>query len=88
MVARAICFACEHPRRDLVVGGGGAAIALAGNLFPRLTDLAMERIGRPSQTTAEAGRAAMRDNLHAPAQDGDTHSSLSGVPNRRNSLLL
>lgn len=38
VVARAVLFAAEHPRRDIVVGGAGVmAIALA-NLAPRLYD--------------------------------------------------
>lgn len=87
LVARAICFACTHARRDLYVGGGGAAIALAGALFPRLTDYAMERVGKPAQTTEVAGRAEMRDNLeqHRP---GAERSALPGQPSRRSSLLL
>lgn len=88
LVARAICHACAHPRRDLVIGGGGAAIALAGALFPRLTDYAMEAVGRPAQTTGDPGRPEMRDNLHEARPGGDERSSLPTQPHRRTSLLL
>lgn len=88
LVARAILYACEHPRRDIVVGGGGAAIALFGNLFPRSTDLVMQLIGRPTQVTNESGRPGMRDNLYQGRPGGDERSSLSGMPQRRTSLLL
>jgi NAD(P)-dependent dehydrogenase (short-subunit alcohol dehydrogenase family) len=88
LVARAICFACATPRRDLVIGAGGAVIGLAGALFPRATDLVMEAIGRPAQVTEEAGRPGMRDNLYEARPGGDERSSLPGMPQRRTSLLL
>jgi short-subunit dehydrogenase len=88
LVARAICFACENQRRDLVIGSGGAVIALAGTLFPRLTDLAMEAIGRPVQVTDHAGRPEMRDNLEEARPGGDERSSIPGQPHRSTSLLL
>lgn len=89
LVARAILHACVHPRRDLVVGFGGHAIALMGNLFPRMTDLVMEAIGEPAQTTPKAPAPARADNLHAP-REGATERSLTRPvsPLRRTSLLL
>lgn len=87
LVARAICFACEHPRRDIVVGGGGAAMALAGALFPRLTDYAMERVGKPAQTGVAEGRPEMRDNLEE-GRPGAERSSLPDQRRRNTSLLL
>jgi short-subunit dehydrogenase len=88
LVARAICFACENQKRDLVIGSGGAVIALAGTLFPRLTDLAMEAVGKPAQTSDQPGRPEMRDNLDQGRPGGDERSSLSGMPQRSSSLLL
>jgi short-subunit dehydrogenase len=85
--ARAILFACEHPRRDIVIGAGGAAISVFGNLFPRMTDLVMEAVGRPLQTTEQRGRPEMRDNLYE-GRRGDADSSLTGMPQRTTSLLL
>jgi short-subunit dehydrogenase len=41
LVAEAILFAAEHPKRELTVGGGGALMA-AGNLLARATDKVME----------------------------------------------
>lgn len=87
LVARAICFACATPRRDIVVGGGGAAVALAGTLFPRLTDYAMEAIGKPSQEAPPEGDPAMRDNLRQGRPGGRARSAL-GRHARRTSLLL
>jgi short-subunit dehydrogenase len=87
LVARAILYAAEHPRRDIYVGGGGAAISLFGTLFPRATDRVMEAIGRRAQVTQERGQREMRDNLHRGRPGGREHSSLRVRP-RRTSLLL
>lgn len=71
LVADAILFACEHPRRQLYVGGGGYAISLAGRIAPRLTDLAMEAAGVNSQQSrSDPGETGRRDNLHDPRADG------------------
>jgi short-subunit dehydrogenase len=87
LVTRAILYACEHPRRDIVIGMGGAVIGIFGNLFPRTTDLVMEAVGRPLQVTEQRGRPEMRDNLYE-GRPGAVRSSLSGMPQRRTSLLL
>jgi NAD(P)-dependent dehydrogenase (short-subunit alcohol dehydrogenase family) len=88
LVARAICHACANPKRDIVVGGGGAAIGILGNLMPRSTDFVMELIGKFAQTTNEPGRPGFRDNLYEGRPGGTAHSSLSGKPHRTTSLLL
>ncbi len=87
LVARAILHACEHPVRDLTVGGGGAVMSTLGNLFPGLTDLAMAAFAKPMQTSNDPGDPARRDNVHQPKEDGEERSSL-GLPVRRTSLLL
>ncbi|MCW8085821.1 SDR family oxidoreductase [Sabulicella glaciei] len=88
VVARAILHACTHPVRDLTVGGGGAAMAWMGKLFPALTDMAMVAMARPVQESDDPGRAARRDNLYQPKEDLAETSSLSGPAPRRSSLLL
>jgi NAD(P)-dependent dehydrogenase (short-subunit alcohol dehydrogenase family) len=87
VVAKAMLFACEHPRRDLVVGFGGWAIAAMGNLMPRGTDLLMEGGGRLLQVTDNPGRSERRDNLYEPREDLAERSSLPG-PSRKTSLFL
>jgi len=87
LVAKAIVFAAEHPKRDLTIGFGGWAIAAMGTLAPRLTDKAMEFMGYSSQTTNNPERSGMRDNLYRARQDGDEYSSLPGEP-RKTSLFL
>lgn len=87
LVAKAIAFACETQKRDLVVGFGGYAISLIGNLFPRLTDYVMEATGRSSQTTDDPGPRDRRDNLYRPRSDLDEHSR-QGTTVRKTSLFL
>jgi NAD(P)-dependent dehydrogenase (short-subunit alcohol dehydrogenase family) len=88
LVADAILFACENPRRQIYVGGGGLLISLAGKFAPRLTDFAMERMGvSAQQKPGDAGEPAARDNLYEPRSDGRVDGSQS-VNVRRTSLLL
>jgi short-subunit dehydrogenase len=87
LVAKAIAHACEHQKRALVVGFGGYAISLMGNLFPRLTDYVMEAVGRAPQTTDDPGPRDRRDNLYRPRSDLDEHSR-QDVMVRKTSLLL
>lgn len=88
LVADAILFACEHPRRQLYIGGGGYLISLAGRVAPRLTDAAMEMFGvgiQQGPDDNDDGRK--RDNLYEPRADGQVHGD-QDVFVRRSSLLL
>jgi NAD(P)-dependent dehydrogenase (short-subunit alcohol dehydrogenase family) len=88
LVADAVLFACENPRRHIYVGGGGFLISLAGRLAPRLTDLAMERFGVDIQKDpADPGDTQKRDNLYQPRRDGTIDGS-QDVFVRRTSALL
>ncbi|TFI57988.1 SDR family NAD(P)-dependent oxidoreductase [Sphingomonas parva] len=88
LVADAILHACEVPRRQLWVGGSGWLISLAGRAAPRLTDLAMERVGVDAQQKpGDPGEPERRDNLYAPRSDGAVHGA-QDVYVRRTSLLL
>lgn len=87
VVAKAILFACEHPRRELVVGLGGWAISAMGRVMPRATDLLMEQTGYAMQVSGNPGRRERRDNLYEPREDLSERSSLPG-PSRKTSLFL
>jgi short-subunit dehydrogenase len=88
LVADAILFACENPRRHLYVGGGGYAISLAGRLAPRLTDKAMEMFGVQAQQIADdPSDPRKRDNLHEARGDGTVEGE-QDVFVRRTSVLL
>jgi short-subunit dehydrogenase len=79
LVAKAILFACENPRRELTVGFGGKMVPLMGRLFPRLTDRLMEAVGYWAQETRKPSISSRRDNLYSPREDGAERSSL-GYP--------
>jgi NAD(P)-dependent dehydrogenase (short-subunit alcohol dehydrogenase family) len=88
LVADAILFACENPRRQLYVGGGGYLISLMGRVAPRITDIAMEQVGRRTQQMPEdPGDQAKRDNLYGPKRDGGIDGG-QDVHVRRRSWLL
>ena len=89
LVARAILHACEHRKREIVVGFGGHAISLMGSLFPRATDLVVEAVGYPAQVSRKAPRQERADNLYAPRGDGTEKSLTRPVaPVRKTSLFL
>ena len=88
LVARAILHACEHPVRDLTIGGaGGIALVLANLLAPRVMDWVTARAGHASMTTKNPGDPAQRDNLYEPREDLAANSSLRPLT-RKTSLAL
>jgi hypothetical protein len=87
LVAKAIVFAAENPRREITIGFGGWVIGAMGKVAPRLLDRAMEWSGYATQTTDHPERPAMRDNLYRAREDGDVYSSLPHEP-RKTSMLL
>lgn len=88
LVADAILFACETPRREIYVGGGGVLSSLIGQVAPRLTDLAMELVGtRIQQKPGDPGDPERRDNLYEARSDGQVHGS-QRVHARKTSLVL
>lgn len=88
LVAKAICFACETPRRDLLVGGAGYMFTKFGNLMPGMTDKLMERfMGEEAQTTDTPPEPAAEDNLFEARADGRTRSN-QGNRVRKTSLAL
>jgi NAD(P)-dependent dehydrogenase (short-subunit alcohol dehydrogenase family) len=89
LVAKAMLYACEHPKRDIVIGFGGWAISALGAVAPRATDYVMEAAGRAMQVTDHPGRRQRRDNLYEPREDGSAHSALPGREwTRQTSLFL
>lgn len=88
LVAKAICFAAEHRRRDLVVGGGGIALTTLAPALSRLSDIGMEWFGDEfSQTTDVPPSPGTNDNLFEPRADGRTESNQEPFK-RRTSLYL
>ncbi|WP_172122530.1 MULTISPECIES: SDR family oxidoreductase [unclassified Devosia] len=88
LVADAILFAAEHPRRQLYVGGAGFLITLAGRLAPRLTDRLLEGVGRPLQIAPwDPGDPSLRDNLYQPRTDGKREGNQNFHVRRHSTLL-
>ncbi|MGQ4879241.1 SDR family oxidoreductase [Billgrantia sp. LNSP4103-1] len=67
VVAQAILYCAEHPRRDMRVGGASKGIAMLGHLAPRLADRIMQRSMMDQQRSNRAPRH--RAGLHIPASD-------------------
>jgi NAD(P)-dependent dehydrogenase (short-subunit alcohol dehydrogenase family) len=88
LVAKAICFAAEHPRRSLTVGGAGLLLTAAAPMQPRLSDLFLqEMLDADGQTGDEPPAPAAHDNLFEARADGRTNSNQSRKP-RKHSLYL
>ena len=87
LVARAILFSLEHPRREITVGGVGRFIELFGTAFPGLTDLGISLIGRRSQQIDQPPPEGAADNLYEPRADGRVET-MQDIYVRRTSLTL
>jgi short-subunit dehydrogenase len=88
LVADAILFAAEHPRRQLYVGGYGFTLSLLARLFPRITDRIMElAMVRTQQTSGDPGDPAARDNLFEPKKDGSVEGSQDNFVRRKSRFL-
>lgn len=71
LVADAILFAAEHPKRHVYVGGNGYLISLGGRLAPKIMDAAMKLLGKRLQTdVTQPADPAYNDNLYEPRKDG------------------
>jgi NAD(P)-dependent dehydrogenase (short-subunit alcohol dehydrogenase family) len=67
VVADAILFALEHPRREIVVGGGGKALLLANRISPELVDKFMLQRGRMFRVQRSTTPDDRHDNFFAPS---------------------
>lgn len=88
LVAKAICFAAENPKRSLTVGGGGLLVSALPNLMPRSADKGMEAlIDEKAQTTDTPPAPGTNDNLFSEKADGRIDSN-QDLNVRRSSLYL
>ena len=67
VVARAILHCAEHPRRDVIVGGGGKQLSALGTYAPGLMDAAMEKVFAPLSRRKGAPRPLAQNSLDGPA---------------------
>jgi short-subunit dehydrogenase len=68
-VAKAILHAAEHHVRELTVGAGGKAIAVLGNLLPRVSDMIMSRVMPKLQRTQNSVEGTPKGSLYEPGED-------------------
>lgn len=87
LVARAILFSAETPRREITVGGTGLMISKLGSLLPRAMDLNMEMTGESMQQIDQPPPPQAHDNLYEPREDGRIESE-QDIYVRRSSLWL
>lgn len=88
LVADAILFAAEHPKRQLYVGGNGYFVSLGGRFAKRATDAGMKLLGRRLQTdTEQPAPSEAKDNLYHPREDGSVDGHQDYYV-RKTSLML
>ena len=69
VVADAILFAAEHPRRDIYVGAASRLMKAGAHHTPRLLDRYLARFGIPQQRSSVPVDGNQEGSLHAPGQD-------------------
>jgi short-subunit dehydrogenase len=77
-VAEAILYCAEHPERDVYVGGGAKALAVAGHYAPRLTDKVLEAMMFDVQQSDQPSPYNRIDSLYAPSADGEERGRYPG----------
>lgn len=88
LVARAIVFAAQHKRRELLVGGGGLLLTQLSNIFARPADIGMELVmDEKGQSIDQPPEPGTEDNLFAPKKDGRERSN-QDIFVRKTSLVL
>ena len=70
LVARAVVFAAQTPRRELTVGGFGAGAAVGDLVAPGLLDRAMALFGTAAQQSQRPTPPGTADNLYEARRDG------------------
>ena len=82
LVADAIVFCAEHPRRDLIVGGGGKLTAAMDNV-PRVADRYMRATMFDQQKSKKASRPERADSLYEPQGGGRERGNYPGTVHQR-----
>ncbi len=77
-VAEAILHCCEHPERDVIVGGAGKVLAEAGHYAPRLTDKVLESMMFDMQQSDRPQSNNRRDSLYSPSKGGRERGGYPG----------
>ena len=81
LVAEAILHAAEHPVRDVLVGAGGALLAVTESIWPRLGDAVLQRIAYTRQLTGKPELPTGPNNLWQPMPGkGSVHGGFRALP--------
>jgi short-subunit dehydrogenase len=75
VAARAILWAAEHDRREVLVGYPTVMAVIGNRLAPWYADRVLARTGYASQQTAEPRPAESPDNLWQPVDDARDHGA-------------
>ncbi len=79
LVADAILHCCEHPTRDVIVGGAGKVFSLLEKFAPRLTDRIMETQMAPEKQQDPERVRSQEDSLFmAPLFEGSERGNHRG----------
>ena len=74
LAAQAILYAAEHRVRELAVGGGGQALAIANAVAPFLIESLLAWTAPALSRDRSGRRRALADNLYDPGQDARERS--------------
>ena len=67
IVAEAILYAAEHPKRDIYVGGASKMLSSTSRFAPGLLDKFMARFGKTMTTTDQPVRGRDEHSLYSPS---------------------
>jgi hypothetical protein len=70
VVAKAILFAAEHPKRDIFIGSASKLASSSARYFPQLMDRYMRRFASGQQRSERPARADAQDALYRPGVGG------------------
>jgi short-subunit dehydrogenase len=79
LVAKAILYAAQHPKRDVFVGGAAKMHALSAYYIPRITDKLLSKAGFKLQKLDTPRLAGRRDALHAPNPGTELRQRQGGI---------
>lgn len=69
VVANAILYAAEHPKRDIYVGGAAKLLGMGAHYMPRIMDKGMQYLMFRLQKTDMPPHLKGQDNLYKPSYD-------------------
>jgi len=84
-VARAICYAAAHPKRDIYIGSAAKLMSASSKIAPRTTDRINQKVFTKEQKSDQPARH-YEGSLYAPGDDGSMHGNLHGSFARSSSV--